>query len=84
LAEGEGREDGDSSDSSRCRGEISECGVPLGLGEADGFGDAVTLGSALAFGEGVAIAVGVGLVPAVDHGSLGVVEDHESEFARAV
>jgi len=51
LADGEGRDEGDSSDSSRCRGEIKECGVPLDLGDTEGFGDAVTVGAALAFGE---------------------------------
>ena len=58
MAEGEGRDEGDSSDSSLCRGEISECGVALDLGERDGrgetegLGDAVTLGSAEGFGLG--------------------------------
>jgi hypothetical protein len=59
FAEGEGRDDGDSSLSSLCRGEINECGVELdlgesdGLGETDGLGDAVTDGSAdgCSFGE---------------------------------
>ena len=52
MAEGEGREDGDSSDSSLCRGEINECGVALDLGETDGFGETVTLGAAEALGFG--------------------------------
>ena len=44
FAEGDGRDDGGSSFSSRCRGEINECGVALDLGEMDGFGEAVSLG----------------------------------------
>jgi len=44
FAEGDGRDDGDSSFSSCCRGEISECGVALDLGDIDGFGEAVSLG----------------------------------------
>ena len=53
MAEGDGREEGDSSDSSCCRGDISECGVALDFGETDGFGEAVSLGAAdgLGFGD---------------------------------
>lgn len=50
FAEGEGRDEGDSSVSSRCRGEISECGVELDFGEGDGFGATVSLGAAVTLG----------------------------------
>ena len=50
FAEGEGREEGDSSVSSRCRGEISECGVELDRGEVDGLGATVSLGAAVTLG----------------------------------
>ena len=52
MAEGEGRVDGVSSGSSRCRGEIRECGVALDLGESDGLGEAVSLGAAEGLGFG--------------------------------
>lgn len=53
FAEGDGRDDGDSSVSSRCLGEIRECGVALDFGETDGFGEAVTLGSTDGAAEGL-------------------------------
>lgn len=50
FAEGDGRDEGGSSVSSVCRGEISECGVELDLGESDGFGATVSLGAAVTLG----------------------------------
>lgn len=60
FAEGDGRDDGDSSFSSCCRGEISECGVALDLGDIDGFGEAVSLGVAEGAAEGAAEGFGFG------------------------
>ena len=57
FAEGDGRDegdDGDSSGSTFCRGEISECGDALALGETNGFGETVTLGALLGVAEGFA------------------------------
>jgi hypothetical protein len=69
LADGDGREDGDSSGSTLWRGEISECGAELdlgevvGFGETDGLGDAVTEGATELLGETPGVTVGVGLEP---------------------
>jgi len=63
LAEGDGRDegdDGDSSGSTFCRGEMSKCGDALGFGETKGFGEAVTLGALL----GAAVGFGFGEVKA--------------------
>ena len=70
MADGDGRDEGGSSESSLWRGEISECGVPLDFGETDGLcdgggdgsGGADTLGSTdgLGLGETEREAVGVG------------------------
>ena len=88
LAEGEGREDGDeggSSGSSVCRGEMSECGDALGFGEADGFGDgdAVTLGAAEEVGFGEADG-GAGEFDSGAGEVVVVVRDIQFMFASAV
>jgi len=74
LADGDGRDEGGSSDSSLWRGEIRECGVLLDLGETDGrcdgggdgSGGTVTVGSTDGLGLGEtrreAVAVGEGAV----------------------
>ena len=69
MAEGDCREEGDSSGSTLCRGEIRECGEALDLGgvegwaEMDGFGETVTLGAGVGFcedcGAGVEEVIGV-------------------------
>ena len=57
LADGDGREAGGSSLSSRCRGEISECGEALDFGETEGFGVTVTLCAVDGATEGVGFGV---------------------------
>ena len=60
MAEGDGRVEGGSCDSSLRRGEISECGVALERGEIDGFGETVTLGATDALGLGASETLGLG------------------------
>jgi hypothetical protein len=60
FAEGDGRVEGGSSDSSLRRGEINECGVALDRGDIDGFGETVTLGATEAFGLGASEAFALG------------------------
>jgi hypothetical protein len=57
LADGDCREEGESSGSTLCLGEIRECGEELDLGEVEGLGD----GDGEGFGEAVTLGAGAGV-----------------------
>lgn len=66
MADGDGPDEGESSGSTLCLGEIRECGDELDLGEAEDFGDgegdglgvAATLGAGVGFGDDCGAGVG--------------------------